>query len=214
MVAGTKVYLNWYDFTNKTEYVCKGEVVDNSLWDGTKWQGYVNVLFRPPHSAGSFCHHFPEDKLSLTLDNVPHDDCYLVCAKKSRVYEHDHTVKPHASSPSDAWQQVQQFKQNHWDYQHGHISVDALDEYYAMWRDAIAAKRGMMVQKTELKKMEMEYPATPEEAMMPIKRIVSDEKMEEIKTKLKESFKKPTAKELRSTGAITFIDSIQTSFLD
>lgn len=214
MVTGTKVYLSWYDFAKGAEYVCKGEVVDNNLWEGTKWQGYVNVLFQPPHSAGSFCHHFPEDKLALTPDNVPHDDCYLVCAKKSRAYEHDHSVKPQASSPSEAWQQVQQFKQDHWDYQHGHLSVDALDEYYQMWRDAIAAKRGMMVQKTELKKMEMEYPATPEEAMMPIKRIVSDKQMEEIKTKLKESFKKPTAKELRSTGAITFKDSIQTSFFD
>lgn len=214
MVAGTKVYLSWYDFAKGAEYVCKGEVVDNSLFDGTQWQGYVNVSFQPPHSAGPFCHHFTEDKLSLTPDNVPHDDCYLACAKKSRTYEHDHSVKPQASSPSEAWQQVQQFKQDHWDYQHGHLSVDALDDYYQMWRDAIAVKRGMMVQKTELKKMEMEYPATPEEAMMPLKRIVSDEKMEELKAKLKDSFKKPTAKELRSTGRIQFKDSIQTSFFD
>lgn len=203
MAPGTEVYLSWYDFQHKTENVCKGEVVDNSLFDGTQWQGYVNVSFQPPHSAGPFCHHFPEDRLSLTPDNVPHDDCYLVCAKRK-----DNTDR---SNPSDG-QRVQQFKQDHWDYQHGHLSVDALDEYYQMWRDAIAAKRGMMVQKTELKKMEMEYPATPEEAMMPIKRIVSDEKMEELKAKLKDSFKKPTAKELRSTGRIQFKDSIQTSF--
>lgn len=214
MTIGTIVYLCWYDFRHKAEHVCMGMVEDNSLWAGTKWQDYINVSFQPPYATASFCHHFPAEKLSMTPDNVPHDDCYLVCAKKSRAYEHDHTVKPQASSPSDTWQQVQQFKQEHWDYTHGHLATDALDEYYAMWRDAIAVKRGMMVQKTELKKMEMEYPATPEEAMMPIKRIVSDEQMEEIKTKLKESFKKPTKKELRSTGRIQFQDSIQTSLFD
>jgi hypothetical protein len=134
MTIGTTVYFNWYDFTHKAEHVCMGMVEDNSLWAGTKWQDYINVSFQPPHAPAPFCHHFPVDKLSLTPDNVPHDDCYQVCAKRK-----DNTDR---SSPSDAWQQVQQFKQDHWDYQHGHLDTDALDEYYQMWRDAIAIKRG------------------------------------------------------------------------
>ena len=196
MNTGTTVYLSWYDFAHKAEYVCKGEVVDNILWAGTQWQGYVNVLFQPPHSAGSFCHHFTEDKLALTPDNVPHDDCYLVCGKKTRSYEHDHTILPH--SASDAWQQVQQFKQEHWDYTHGHLSVDALDEYYTMWRDAIAAKRGFK---------ETILPPYSE-ITSPYSQISAPYHQEP------QPAQKLSRKQLHSTSAITFKDSIQTSIFD
>ena len=145
MTTGTTVYLSWYDFAKKTEHVCMGQVVDNSDYDGTQWQDYVNVRFQPPSLSAPICHHFPEDKLSHDASSVPHDDCYLVCGKKTRSFEHDPSAKLRNTeklNTSDAWQQVQQFKQDHWDYQHGHLDTDALDEYYQMWRDAIAAKRG------------------------------------------------------------------------
>ena len=206
-----KVYLCWYDFQKKTENVCKGEVVDNSLWDDTKWQGYVNVLFQPPHSVGPFCHHFPENKLSLTPDDVPHDDCYLVCGKKSRFYEHDTTnqLKNDGKyNPSDAWQRVQQFKQEHWDYQHGHLSIDALDEYYQMWHDAIAAKRGYQPTAT--------VPCNSVAGVVP-----SPVSQNETPTVTLPSHTEPTAsapkltrKQKLSTGSITYNDSIQTSFFD
>lgn len=212
MDTGTKVYLSWYDFAKGAEYVCKGEVVDNSLWDGTRWQGYVNVLFQPPHSAGPFCHHFAEDKLALTPDNVPHDDCYRACAKKSRAYEHDHTVKPQASSPSEAWQQVQQFKQDHWDYQHGHLSIDVLDEYYQMWREAIAAKRGYQPTVTVLSD------SVTEISSVPVSQNETPQKSDTVTLPShKESASAPpklTRKQKLSTGSITYNDSIQTSFFD
>ena len=199
MDAGTKVYLSWYDFKQKTEHVCKGEVVDNGLWDGTRWQVYVNVLFTPPHSAGAFCHHFTEDKLSLTPDNVPHDDCYLACGKKTRFFEHDHTVRPvPVTSVSVTWQQVQQFKQDHWDYTHGHLSVDALDEYYQMWRDAIAAKRGVTVPCDSVARS-----STPPSPVRPVLRPVPVA-----------SAAGSSKKQQRSTNAIQYKDSIQTSFFD
>ena len=143
MTVGSVVYLCWYDFQKRTEHVCKGEVVDNEPYEGTQWEHYVNVRFQPPMLSGAISHHFREEQLSLTADNVPHDDCYLVCGKKTRSFEHDVTVRTKAVTPSEAWQTVQQFKQEHWDYEHGHLATEALEEYYQMWRDAIAAKRGM-----------------------------------------------------------------------
>lgn len=210
MNIGTIVFLRWYDFNKKTEHVCKGEVVDNSLWDGTKWQGYVNVSFQPPSLSGAIQHHFKEDQLSLTPDNVPHDDCYLTCGKNTRVFQHDYTVRrgsaTSASSPSDAWQQVQQFKLKHWDYEHGHLSIDALDEYYQMWHDAIAAKRGYQpaatvpcnsvagTSSTSVPQNETPQTTTPATSAT-------------VAPKL-------TAKQKRTTGAIQYTDSIQTSFFD
>ena len=89
MTLGTTVYLNWYDFDKKTEYVCSGEVVDNSLYADTKYQDMVLVEFKPPHMAGAIRHHFMPEKLSADSANVPHDDCYLVYGKKTRFFEHD-----------------------------------------------------------------------------------------------------------------------------
>lgn len=146
MTVGSVVYLCWYDFQKRTEHVCKGEVVDNEAWNGTKWEHFVNVRFQPPSLSGTIEHHFKEEKLSMTADNVPHDDCYLVCGKKTRFFEHDiagKLSKGEKLNASDAWKTVQQFKQEHWDYKHGHLAVEALGEYYQMWREAIAAKRGI-----------------------------------------------------------------------
>lgn len=159
MTAGTTVYLNWYDFTKHTEYLCKGEVADNSMWQDTKHADKINVRFHPPGMSGSICHHFHVGQLSLEPDNVPHDDCYLVCDKKTRFFEHDTTVKlknGRKLNASEAWKQVQQFKRGHWDYEHGHISIDALDEYYQLWHDAIAAKRGY--RETEVPSSEITVP--------------------------------------------------------
>lgn len=209
MELGTTVYLNWYDFDKKTEYVCNGEVVDNSLYADTKYQDMVLVEFKPPHMAGTIRHHFMPDKLSADLANVPHDDCYLVCGKRTRAFEHDVTVKN--VNASDAWQQVQQFKQEHWDYEHGHLSIDAVDEFYQLWWNAIAAKRGYQE--------EFHCPSADEfiELEMRIICDLSDMKMEELEEQISKKLhpvKKITAKQKRSTGRIEFQDSVQTSIFD
>ena len=112
MNKGTTVYLEWYDFRQQTEHVCRGEIVDNSIWADTQWRDYINVRFQPPGMSAAICRHFPADKLSEDVANVPHDDCYLVCGKKTRAFEHDYTVSATPkTTPSDTWQQVQQFKQ-------------------------------------------------------------------------------------------------------
>ena len=38
MNKGTIVYLAWYDFRQQTEHVCRGEIVDNSIWADTQYK--------------------------------------------------------------------------------------------------------------------------------------------------------------------------------
>lgn len=214
MTLGTIVYLCWYDFQKQTEYVCNGEVVDNELWAGTKQADMVNVRFQAPGMPAPICHHFAADRLSMTDSDVPHDECYLVCGKKTRFFEHDASAKLNNDrklNTSEAWQQVQQFKRDRWDYKRGHLDIDALDEFYQLWHDAIAAKLGTSVtyqshtpkphstevvpqNSTPPKSLQLHTTATTSAASPPAKKL--------------------TAREKRSTGTINYKDSIQTSLFE
>ena len=224
--VGTTVYLNWYDFQKQTEHTCKGMVVDNELWAGTKQADMLNVRFLVPGMSAPICHHFPADKLSLTPDNVPHDDCYLVCGKN---YQHDATVRQKPQQPSKAWLAIQQFKHEHWDFQQGHLRIESLEEFYQLWRAAVAAKLGITIEKTAIVSVNpgtpdgdhsakmivdtetgeiVEYAAVPQQ---PQPTIVSEERYYELKQKMAVKLSK---KQLRSTGRIEYSDAIQTSLFD
>lgn len=210
MTLGTIVYLCCYDFQKQTEHICKGEVVDNELWAGTKQADMVNVSFQPPGMKAPICHHFTADKLSEDATNVPHDDCYLVCGKKTRFYAHDHTVSATPkTTPSDAWQQVQQFKQEHWDYEHGHLAIDAIDEFYQLWHDAIAAKLGVFQVGTDSvpKPVPTSVPvaSATEQSALSVPSARHQQPSAGIKL---------TKKQKRSTGTIQYQDSIQTSLFE
>lgn len=88
---------------------------------------------------------------------------------------------------SPEWQRLQQFKAEHWDQERGHLCIDALDEFYRLWRDGVAKRLGRMQQKNTVAAMAMEYPSTPAEALAPM-RIVSDKRMEELRTELQTAF--------------------------
>ena len=96
---------------------------------------------------------------------------------------------PVVEKPTDAYQRLQEFKQTHWDQEHNHIQISALNEFYDLWVAYMCARTGAMKPVKGLKRMEMEVPATPKEAMQPVKRIVSDKKMTELKGKLKATLK-------------------------
>lgn len=81
------------------------------------------------------------------------------------------------------------FKETHWDHEHNHIQISALNEFYDLWVAYMCARTGAMKPVKGLKRMEMEAPATPKEAIQPVKRIVSDKKMTELKGKLKATLK-------------------------
>ena len=126
MNAGTTVFLRWYDFEQKAESVYSGTVMDNSLYAGTQWKDYVCVKFKPAGVKGAICHHFLPEKLSLTRENVPHDDCYLVCSKQGDTTAFYRVL-------------VQQFKEDHWDHQRNHLRTDSLEAFYSFWRKAHGA---------------------------------------------------------------------------
>ena len=41
---------------------------------------------------------------------------------------------------------VQDFKQAHWDKERQHVRIDALDEFYNLWKECVARKRGVRVE--------------------------------------------------------------------
>ena len=214
MTLGTIVYLCWYDFQKQTEHVCKGEVVDNSLWAGKQQADMINVSFQPPGMSGPIQHHFTADKLSEDAASVPHDDCYLVCGKKTRFFEHDiagKLKKNEKLNASDAWKQVQQFKTDHWDYEHGHLQQEYLNEFYQLWHDAIAAKLGTSVTYQSHTPKPHSTEVVPQNSTPP--------KSLQLHTTATTSAASPPAKKLttkqkRSTGAIQYQDSIQTSLFE
>lgn len=207
MTLGTTVYLAWYDFRQQTEHICKGEVVDNELWAGTKQADMINVSFQPPGMKAPICHHFTADKLSQDATNVPHDDCYLVCGKKTRFFEHDiagKLKKEEKLNVSDAWQRKEQFKRDHWDYEHGHLQLEYLDEFYQLWRDAIAAKLGVFQVGTD--SVPKPVPTSVSVASAPVTLPSHKEATTPAAS--------PAGKRKRTTGSITYKDSIQTSLFE
>lgn len=179
---GTTVYFCWYDFQHKKEYTLTGEVVDNSDYQDTQWADFVYVRFQPSCVSAPIHHHFLPERLSTDQSNVPHDDCYLMLQSSDMSAK----VEPQQKPINNPWLQMTDFKNQHWDAEHNHIHVDALDEFYRLWRIAINWRMGQMIPRNLLQ-MKMEYPLTPDEAMQPLKHIVSDKQMDEIKEQLKKA---------------------------
>lgn len=205
---GTTVYFCWYDFQHKKEHTLTGEVVDNSDYQDTQWADFVYVRFQPSCVSAPIHHHFLPERLSTDQSNVPHDDCYLMLQSSVPSAE----VEPQQNSKANPWLLMTEFKNQHWDTEHNHIHVDALNEFYRLWRIAINWRIGK-----EIKEEYTKYPQFPKHPFVPewndwnngikppsiektIKNamdelktikstIVSDEKMTELKEQLKEAVK-------------------------
>lgn len=118
----------------------------------------------------------------------------------------------HMPYPADDYIKLEQFKRDNWDHERNHLRIDKLDEFYKLWRLAIIPF-GFVEAET----------AKPVEAP---KRIVSDERMEELKQQLIEKLdkqpqpahrldsQKPSKKMLRSTGQQQFNDSTQLALFE
>ena len=159
MDKGTVVYLCWYDFASKREDVYQGEVVDNDLWADTQWAGWVNVQFTPRGLTKPICHHFREDQLSTDGQNVPHDDCYLVCGQKQMEPQRESMMEFGAVSLED-------FKRLHWNHERNHLQTDSLEEFYRLYRQRAAIRASMQKVAKEMTYpvIHQEYPSTPAEA--------------------------------------------------
>ena len=120
------------------------------------------------------------------------------------------------------------FKAEHWDQEHNHLQVSALEEFYQLWRTCIALKRGMQVT-MPVASAPKEPPFVAVDPGSPdgdhSATIIVDTETGEILPELPKKatvpaaspaglIPNPTKKQLRSTGRIQYRDTIQTSIFD
>ena len=231
---GTIVYVHWY-----------GKLLQGTVVNPHDLFGMVAVsipvqgvqataLFTPAHVYES------ETAANGIQAGEPHkkmaDDRTATTCKDSKAVPAPATVPAvspagrNSSNPSDAWQAIQKFKEEHWDQERNHLRIDALNDFYRLWRISVAARYGVTIEEapvtvvavdpgspdgdksatiivdTETGEILPELPAEVEH-----RPIVSEKRYQELKQKMAV---KLTKKQLRSTGRIEYTDSIQTSFFD
>ena len=54
--------------------------------------------------------------------------------------------QPAAKPTSEAWQAIQKFKEEQWDQERNHLRIDAIEEFYRLWRASVAAKYGVTIE--------------------------------------------------------------------
>lgn len=122
------VYVNWYG------KALRGEVVENRRTDSLADMVAVRIPLMGCHPVALFT----PRHVYMSPEQID--------GKSSKVYEEPSKVSSTVHNPSPAWQRIQAFKASHWDEARGHLKVDALDEFYQMWRDAVAEKRGVKIE--------------------------------------------------------------------
>ena len=122
------VYVNWYGKT------LLGEVVENRRTDSLADMVAVRIPLMGCHPVALFT----PQHVYTSPEQIDGDS--------SKVSEEPSKVSSTVQNPSAAWQRIQAFKASHWDEARGHLKVDALDEFYQMWRDSVAEKRGVKVE--------------------------------------------------------------------
>lgn len=118
--------------------------------------------------------------------------------------------------PGDDRDMIETFKRENWDVKHNHLRIDKLDEFYQLWR-MVMKPFGYVEAEASVT-----LPSHKEESVIAEapKRIVSDERMEELKQQLKTKLdpkpitKKPSKKILRSTGQQQFNDATQLALFE
>ena len=194
------VYVRWY-----------GNVVQGELLDG-EYIGMKQVripldghnpvaLLTPGHIYDS-----PEQVAENSSINF--QKSAEISEKAPIITKEEPKISPKDVLPADDRETIEAFKRDNWDHEHNHLRIDKLDEFYKLWRIAMTPS-GFVEAEAQ-------------------KRIVSDEKMEELKQQLKEKLdklpepqpapkpasSKPSKKMLRSTGQQQFKDSTQLALFD
>lgn len=225
---GSTVYVHWY-----------GKLLQGTVINGHDLMGMVAVriplqgghpvaLFTPGHVYES------ETAANGIQAGEPHKK---MAEDRTATSCKDSMQASTKDNPSEAWQAIQNFKQEHWDDEHNRLRIDSLEEFYQLWRASVAAKYGTTIESTVIVSADpgspdgdhsaktivdtetgeiVEYAAVlqqPEPQPAPIEHhpIVTEERYQELKQKMAV---KLTKKQLRSTGRIQYTDSIQTSIFD
>lgn len=244
---GTAVYVRWYG------HIVQAEVLDRSEY--CKWPPFaewIPVSMTVPSSDGkpivdgcrNVCMfhmrhvYATADEAQQAEDDFKRQGCKPAAEAPASVpvpttSDHFRPVPTSTTSnPSEAWQKLQQFKRDHWDAEHNHLRIDALDEFYQLWRYCVAPKYGItlnaplvsvdlgspdgdhtgtMIVDSETGEILPEIPPEPPTDVEEPQRIISDKLYDQLRQELK----KLTRKELRSTGSITYEDgATQMSLFD
>ena len=144
------VYVRWY-----------GNVVQGELLDGeTMGMKHVRIpleshhpvaLFTPQHIYDS-----PEQVTEKSSINVAKS--VEISQNPPKIATEQPKIATDLTNTHPDLQRLQQFKTEHWDQERNHLRIDALDEFYQLYRDYMAMRMGMMYPKKIEKRFEMEMP--------------------------------------------------------
>lgn len=131
----SKVYVRWYGKILEGQLVENrptGSILDKMLAVQITIQGMMaTALFMPAHVYGTEDEARGKDEHHKTMME----------AEPLRRTSQPHPLSTTAH-PSAAWQGIQEYKKAHWDVEHNRLDVEALEEFYTLWRNAVAAKVG------------------------------------------------------------------------
>jgi hypothetical protein len=210
------VFVRWY------RDILQGEVVENDRQDQLAEmvavripvQGVrVTALFHPQHVYQSeaeakgnspiISHPFPKvsaEKREISRTDTENAD-YNTQKQPENIHNNPETdiiiSQIEAGNPnielSEGWKMIQQFKTEHWDYENNHLRIDALDDFYRLWKSLISPILVLNTDPKTLERLKEEYANYNGVLYVtdakPSTYIVSDEKMEQLKAKLKQSLK-------------------------
>ena len=153
MMQGQKVYVRWYG------KVLQGTVTKNTTPNDPLLGCMVAVtipvlgtmataLFTPQH-----VYETPIGQEPSLIKREPS----LIKEKPCVIKQEPCVIKKEPSVIEQAWPvsedvallAIRHFKDAHWDYEHNHLKVDSLSEFYSLWRNAYRAHRSEPVPSCE-----------------------------------------------------------------
>ena len=134
--VGSQVFVRWYGKVVKAQVTTRTQETQTALWIN-----FVPVLLEIPDSYGR---PIAQGRKNICLFHFKHlynTQQEAEQAGKNKQQEmkerHDTTTTSTLSNPSKEWQLLQEFKREHWDYEHNHLDVKYLDDYYEMFRKGV-----------------------------------------------------------------------------
>lgn len=139
MTIGDTVYVWWYG------KVVQGMIVEND--ETTPLLASMMVVRIPVLGMTASALYTPAHVYQSETDALAaHQEIANASNGAINTIRREETPTPQQKSTCEvlfeAEKRIQAFKEAHWDHERGHIRVDALEEFYQLWRTAIAEKMG------------------------------------------------------------------------
>lgn len=212
--VGTTVYVRWY-----------GKLLQGTVVNDNDLMGMVAVRI-PLMGTHPVALYTPSHVYTSA------DEAQQAPPRYASVSDSPVCCRTTATNPSKAWQAIQNFKQEHWDTSHNRLRIEALAEFYQLWRTAVAAKQGITIAPTVPSGLPADSPTVSVDPGFPdgerssititdvaTGTIVPYAAVSQQPQPLIESLDqvvpaKLNRQQLRSTSRIQYPDSIQTSIFD